>query len=376
MELSLGPFLTCLMTSLILTIYFFYVLYRKKTFFAQGKRFVFIGVILILLRMAVPLNFPFTYSIYSEHILPTFIGFLYNSTPFHGWSILDILYRIVFIGAVIKLIRLLISKIRLNNYMKEFEAKDTAEYHHLYELASHYTTDNIRIAVLPDTISPAITGLRTPTLLLPDISFTDTELEYVFKHELMHYKKHDLWITLLVDIVCCIHWWNPLIYLLKKEYTLFMEVSNDQAILQNSSRKEHIQYANLIVSTAKAVHYRQCVHHALSMNFIGKSQTNLRTRIKFITTDFVTEKRKNISRFLQSAFITILLIFSFVFVTELAFPVLNEELGTGILTITQDNGFFIHKKNSSTYDLYVDGKYLTTLDHIPEEMTDFQIKEQ
>lgn len=76
MELSLGPFLTCLMTSLILTIYFYYVLYRKKTFFAQGKRFVFIGVILILLRMAVPLNFPFTYSIYSEHILPTFIGFL------------------------------------------------------------------------------------------------------------------------------------------------------------------------------------------------------------------------------------------------------------------------------------------------------------
>lgn len=143
MELSLGPFLTCLMTSLILTIYFYYVLYRKKTFFAQGKRFVFIGVILILLRMVVPLNFPFTYSIYSEHILPTFIGFLYNSTPFHGWSILDILYRIVFIGAVIQSIRLLISKIRLNNYIKEFEVKDTAKYHHLYELASHYTTDNI-----------------------------------------------------------------------------------------------------------------------------------------------------------------------------------------------------------------------------------------
>lgn len=78
----------------------------------------------------------------------------------------------------------------------------------------------------------------------------------------------------------------------KKEYTLFMEVSNDQAILQNSSRKEHIQYANLIVSTAKTVHYRQCAHHALSMNFVGKSPSNLRTRIKFITTDFTDEKRK------------------------------------------------------------------------------------
>lgn len=144
MELSLGPFLTCLTTSMILTVYFYYVLYRKKTFFAQGKRFVFIGIILILLRMAVPLNFPFTYTLRSEHILPTLIGFLYDTTPFHGWSILDILYRIVFIGAVIQLIRLLISKIRLNNYIKGFEVKDTAEYHHLYELASHYTTDNIR----------------------------------------------------------------------------------------------------------------------------------------------------------------------------------------------------------------------------------------
>ena len=47
MELSLGPFLTCLTTSMILTVYFYYVLYRKKTFFAQGKRFVFIGIILI-----------------------------------------------------------------------------------------------------------------------------------------------------------------------------------------------------------------------------------------------------------------------------------------------------------------------------------------
>ena len=75
MELSLGPILTCLMTSLILTIYFYYVLYRKKTFFAQGKRFVFIGVILILLRMAVPLNFPFTYSIYSEHIYRHLLDF-------------------------------------------------------------------------------------------------------------------------------------------------------------------------------------------------------------------------------------------------------------------------------------------------------------
>ena len=97
----------------------------------------------------------------------------------------------------------------------------------------------------------------------------------------------------------------------------------------------------------------------------------MRTRIKFITTDFTDEKRKNISRIFQSAFITILLIFSFVFVTELVFP--DPE---GVMAITSENAYFIHPKHSSNYDLYVDGKYLTTLDHIPEEMTDFQIKEQ
>ena len=57
--------------------------------------------------------------------------------------------------------------------------------------------------------------------------------------------------------------------------------------------------------------------------------------------------------------------------TELVFP--DPE---GVMAITSENAYFIHPKHSSNYYLYVDGKYLTTLDHIPEEMTDFQIKEQ
>lgn len=372
MELSLGPFLTCLTTSLILTIYFYYVLYRKKTFFAQGKRFVFIGIILILLRMAVPLNFPFTYSIYSEHILPTFIGFLYNSTPFHGWNVLDILYCIGLVGAIIQLIRLFIRRMHFHHFMKSFLIEDTAEHHHLYVIASHYTNDMIHIALLPYKGSPAITGLFTPPLLLPDISFTDAKLEYIFEHELIHYKNNDLWITLLLDIVCCIHWWNPLIYLLKKEYTLFMEVANDQCILQKCSQKERLQYADLIVSTAKSIHHKHQAPPVLSMNFVGTSPSNLRTRVKFITSDFSATKKK-LTLVFQSAFIIILLLFSFVFVAELSFPDPDDE---GVMSITSENAFFVHQKNSSTYDLYVDGKYLTTLDHIPEEMTNLQIKEK
>lgn len=376
MELSFGPFLTCLTTSMIMTLYFYFLLYQKDTFSAHGKRFMLIGIILILLRMVIPLNFPFTYSIYSEHVLPALIGFLYNKIPIKGFQVIDIFYLIICIGAIIQLIRLLLHKIQLNSYIKEFLIEDTPEHHHLYETISGYTKNSVQVALLPDTISPAITGLRTPTLLLPNISFTASELEYVIKHELMHYKKHDLWITLLVDIVCCIHWWNPLIYLFKKEYTLFMEVANDQAILQSCNCEEQMKYAELILSTARVAHYKQQSQHALSMNFVGKSPSNLRTRVKFITNNSVSPKYKRIVSILQSTFITVLLLFSFVVVAEAYYSVPDKELGEDVFSITEETAYFIHKKNTKTYDLYIKGKYTVTLDHLPDELINVPIKEK
>lgn len=105
-------------------------------------------------------------------------------------------------------------------------------YNFLFDIIENYTDNSFEIAVLPLNISPAITGLKKPILILPDIRrLTEQELKYVCAHEIMHYTKHDLWLLLLADIVCCIHWWNPLVYLMRRRFSLIMEISNDQDVL-------------------------------------------------------------------------------------------------------------------------------------------------
>ena len=69
MSLSLGPFITCFLCTNILCIILHYLIYKKKIFFDKSLRFIFWIIGIILLRMVLPFNFPFTYTSYSQNEL-------------------------------------------------------------------------------------------------------------------------------------------------------------------------------------------------------------------------------------------------------------------------------------------------------------------
>ena len=53
----------------------------------------------------------------------------------------------------------------------------------------------------PRVQSPVLAGLGRTYLYLPDIPYTEQELELIFKHELFHYRHKDLWYKMLLLIV-------------------------------------------------------------------------------------------------------------------------------------------------------------------------------
>ena len=52
---------------------------------------------------------------------------------------------------------------------------------------------DFRLAVVPGLASPMMTGLYRPRILLPSAEFTETEIRLIFRHELVHYQRKDLW---------------------------------------------------------------------------------------------------------------------------------------------------------------------------------------
>ena len=64
---------------------------------------------------------------------------------------------------------------------------------------------------------PMLIGFAKPVILLPDRIYEEQELYLILRHELTHYKHHDLWYKLILLAANAMHWFNPLVYLMVRQ---------------------------------------------------------------------------------------------------------------------------------------------------------------
>ena len=100
--------------------------------------------------------------------------------------------------------------------------------------------------------SPIMIGFFRPRIVLPVHELEDKELSYIFVHELTHYKQRDMFYKWLIQIVVCVHWFNPFVYLLEKEVNKSCELSCDEkviSVLDDTARRE---YGDILISFLKS----------------------------------------------------------------------------------------------------------------------------
>ena len=95
--------------------------------------------------------------------------------------------------------------------------------------------------------SPICIGIRNPYIVLPERSFSVTELEYIFSHEITHLKNHDLCYLMAANLLTCIFWWNPLTYVVRAELEYALEVRCDIAATARYTKEESIEYLGVIL---------------------------------------------------------------------------------------------------------------------------------
>lgn len=90
-----------------------------------------------------------------------------------------------------------------------------------------------QLLTCPKIAGPMMIGFLKPTILLPDTTYSNDELQVVLRHELTHFKRLDLWYKLLLLIANSIHFFNPLVYLMVKQANRDLEYSCDDAVVKN-----------------------------------------------------------------------------------------------------------------------------------------------
>ena len=98
--------------------------------------------------------------------------------------------------------------------------------------------------------TPLLTGLLRPRIYLPSDRYTWKELELLLSHELSHYKHHDLWYKLILQLVCIVYWFNPLLHWMRREADQDLEFLCDERIMKDGAHAERMQYNYLLAQTA------------------------------------------------------------------------------------------------------------------------------
>jgi len=129
--------------------------------------------------------------------------------------------------------------------------------------------------------SPMLAGFIKPVILLPDRLIHEDELLLVLKHELIHCKRGDLWVNLLVVAATAVHWFNPFVYIMASAVRNDCEVSCDEAVLGGTGIENRRIYGETIIGF---IGTKKAVRTALTTNFYGGKNTMKKRIISMMKT--------------------------------------------------------------------------------------------
>lgn len=98
--------------------------------------------------------------------------------------------------------------------------------------------------------SPLAMGFIKSAILLPEKVYGDKEIYLILKHELIHYKRGDLWYKLLLASVKRIHWFNPFVHMMVEYAEEDLEMLCDEEVLTEASLTDKKRYMEIILETA------------------------------------------------------------------------------------------------------------------------------
>lgn len=175
-------------------------------------------------------------------------------------------------------------------------------------LAAHRLHRNIQVRTSDRIAAPLTYGVLCPVILLPSgMERTDrVALSCVLEHEYQHIRRFDTLRKVLLAAALCLHWFNPLVWVLYVLSNRDMELACDEAVTARGV--DRAEYAQTLLNMEE-----QRVHWGLSGSHF--SQNALEERIKSIM------KHKRIS---IAAMIAVMAVMSITVVT-FAFAAPNSE---------------------------------------------------
>lgn len=138
---------------------------------------------------------------------------------------------------------------QMKRLLRRWEAEPSAETKAFF--AETAGERRPRLLLCPILESPMAVGLLRTTVYLPHEQYDRQEMEMIFRHELIHWRRRDLWYKLVLLAARSVHWFNPLVWLMAKRAERDLEISCDSAAVQGRDAAYRKAYGRMILQEAE-----------------------------------------------------------------------------------------------------------------------------
>lgn len=154
--------------------------------------------------------------------------------------------------------------------------------------------------------SPLLIGFFRPCIVLPTTDLSSMDFDYTILHELMHFKRRDMFYKWMVQFTICVHWFNPFVYLMSREIGKVCELSCDEAIIWKLDTKGRRAYGDTLLN---AIGLGGSYRNSLVSLTLNESKELLKERLDAI----MNFKKKTKRGLITSLLLTFMLVCGFSF---------------------------------------------------------------
>lgn len=210
--------------------------------------------------------------------------------------------------------------------------------------------------------SPVGIGIFHKIIVLPDKEYTSEELYYILLHEYTHFRNYDLVVKTLGRVYMCIFWWNPVVYLLKKDLERHLEIKCDLASVKHMTRDEVIEYLQTVIKVINEMDDKPPTPYTGFIALANEDDDELEERFWIISdnqNNQYTAKRTVV----YAVVFTMLLILSYSFMPQPYFEPPDQEIETGnsAMEFSPEDSYLYIQKNGE-YLLIKDDEFEFPID--------------
>lgn len=257
---------------------------------------------------------------------------------------------------IILFIWLFIAVIKIKRYIKKYfiihkvlwnvdEIIDTKKYSIKNDI-SIIKTKIIKTDIID---SPCCMGVFKRIIVIPNIEYSNRELEIIIKHEYEHLKNNDPFIKNIINIIYRIYWWNPVVYYIQKNIGQGLEICCDIRVLKENRQDDRVEYLETIL---QEYNRKNTNKQEMMLSLADGDCYELYERFKVISS---IKQKKSISKQIAIMLVFgILLVSSYGFVLQAKYNPSEEDVGYyegNVLTINKYNSYIIEDTDGN-YSLY------------------------